>query len=341
MNKNFVTFVSGRLSEARINTAFEGFLAYMQATYPGQFDTAYFTMSYIQKYTGGHVMFSDLRLVNTLLGYDCAGTQKSRQPILQVELDIPTIIATMEAEYTQRSDKLKQELVINGIKQESLLERKEEWRSGKLSEEMSVLLCEEEALLNNLDLMTYYLDLDTSALEAKHRLNQGNESKDDLELISKAETERSVPINVMIHLPDLETISFTPSKVKAFNTDTAYSRPAPTWINEAQVHTAFNRLLPEKDRFKVYTVNGMKTPSPLVQRKSHGKDTVFRVQFLGDTPSRDLSCAMLTSTFVTFESDTESVSVKFEPAENDKPRRDQLWNSQPQSQSFNRRYNRR
>lgn len=341
MNKNFVTFVSGKLPEARVNAAFEGYLAYMQVTYPSQFNDAYFTMSYIQKYTGGHVMFSDLRLVNTLLGFDFGGTRKIRSPTLRFELDIPSIITTMEAEYATRSDKLKQELATNGMKQEALLEREDEWRSGKLSEEMSILMCEEEVLLSNLDLMTYYFELDTAALEAKHRLNQRNESKDDLELIAEAESERIVPINVMIHLPELETISFTSSRVKVFNTDTAYSRPAPSWITEDQVRSMYNRLLPEKDRSALYTINGIKTISPLVQRKSHGKEWIFKVQFLGNTPSQDLSYAMLTSTFITFEHATESVSVKFEPSGTNKFGGEQLWNSQHQSQPHNPRRTRR
>lgn len=218
MDNNFLTFVSGKLSESSINAAFERFLTLKQAAYPGEFDTAYFTVSYIQEYSGGHVMFSDIRLINTLLGYDFAKVQRLSEPFLIVVMGIPDVIATMEEEYATHSNKFKQDLDANEMKQEALLACEDEWRSGSLSEEMSVLLCEKEVLLSNLDTMMYYFKLDMAALEAKHRLNQGNESKDDHELITQVETtERLVRFNVMIRLPELETISFTPSKLKMFD----------------------------------------------------------------------------------------------------------------------------
>lgn len=332
MEANFLTFVSSRLSEVSILAAFEGYLAHMQATYPGQFDAAFLVMSYIQKYAGGHVMFSDTRLVNALLGYDFAGVRKLHEPILRAELDIPTIIATMEAEFITRSDQFKRDLAANGMKQELLLAREEEWRSGALSVEMSILVAEEEVITHNLELMEYYLTMDVMALEAKMRLNNGSESKEDLNLIAIAETERIVPINVIIHLPDFQTISFTRSRVKQFNTDTVYSRPAPSWITDSQVHAAFNRLLLSgKDR--LYRVGNTQVKSPLVQRKSYGNDVVFRVQFLGDTPARDLSYAMLTSTPVTFDRYNGNIAnVKFEPTGSNKFGGEQIWNQPPNRQ---------
>lgn len=331
MNANFLTFVSGRLSEASLNETFTEFLDYMRATYPGEFDTAYFTMSYIHKYKGGHVMFSDKRLANALLGCDSTGSQKLRQPYIQVELDIPTIITLMEQDYVSRSRKLVQQLADNAAMQEGLLSREDEWKSGALSEGMSILVCEEDTLRNNLELMTYYCDLDIAALQAKHRLNQGNETKEDLELVAKAEEQRIVPVNVMVRLPDLETISFTPTQVKMFNTDTVYSRPAPGWITNAQVNTAFNRLLDATERHKTYTVNGFTVKSPLVHRKPHGDQAIFKVQFLGNTPTQDLSYAMLTSTFITFEHNNINASVKFEPTGCARSGGgEQLWNSSNQ-----------
>lgn len=311
MQANFLTFTSGKLSESRIHEAFTEFLVYMRASFPGEFDSAYFSMSYIQKYTGGHVMFSDLRLVNTLLGYDLCGKKKLCPATMRVELDIPAIIATMEREYEVKSAQVKAELALNAVKQELILAREDEWKSGSLSEEMSILVWEEEILTESLDLMTYYLDLDISALEAKMRVNTQCETKDDLTLIAQAETERIVPVGVMVHLPELEVISFTQTKVKMYNTNVCYTRPVPSWIKEADIHTAFNRLMHEPE--KLYPVNKTQTKSPLVERRAHGNEVVFKVHFLGPTSKQDLSYAMLTNTFISFSHEDTHVSVKFEP----------------------------